>query len=154
MLCCLCGVFTAPCVLQWNLTCRYLAGHGALKNTMDSELRCRIASVYAAIMSRHNLAGHDPLKTHNGFRTSKQNRCSIPGDPDSLHVGSPHRSGKNWLLAFFWSILVLQLRESGSIEKHNGLWPPNQNPLCFSMDRELAFFPPRFWSSSQLFVFF
>ena len=30
----------------------------------------------------------------NGFWTSKQNRMSIPGDPDSLHVGSPHRSGK------------------------------------------------------------
>ena len=29
---------------------------------MDSELRCRIAIVYEAIMSRHNLAGHDPLK--------------------------------------------------------------------------------------------
>ena len=32
--------------------------------------------------------------------------------------------GKHWLLAFFWSILVLQLRESGSIEKHDGLWRP------------------------------
>ena len=60
--CCFCGVFTAPSVLQWILTCRYLAGHGALKNTMDSELRCRIASVYEAIMSRYNLAGHDPLE--------------------------------------------------------------------------------------------
>ena len=85
---------------------------------------------------------------------------------------------KNWLLAFFWSMLVLTWRESGSIEKHNGLWPPSPNRLCFagrrdcvtatcktqwiltrraeslvfSMDRELAFFPPRFWSSSQLFV--
>ena len=67
LLCCLCGVLTAPSVLQWILTCRYLAGHGALKNTMASELRCRIASVYDAIMSRHNLAGHDPLKKHNGF---------------------------------------------------------------------------------------
>ena len=55
-------MFTAPCVLQWILTCRYLSGHGALKNTMDSERRCRIASIYAAIMSRHNLAGHDPLE--------------------------------------------------------------------------------------------
>ena len=62
LLCCLCGVFTAPSVLQWILTCRYLAGHGALKNTMDSERRCRIASIYEAIMSRHNLAGHDSLK--------------------------------------------------------------------------------------------
>ena len=31
---------------------------------------------------------------HNGFRTSKQNRLSIPGDSASLHVGSLHRSGK------------------------------------------------------------
>ena len=44
--------------------------------------------------------------------------------------------GKKWLLAFVWSILVLQLRESGSIEKHNGLWPPNQNPLCFTGRRD------------------
>ena len=64
---CLCGVFTAPSVLQWILTCRYLAGHGALKNTMDSELRCRIVLAYAAIMSRHNLAGHDPLKNTKVF---------------------------------------------------------------------------------------
>ena len=62
LFCCLCGVFTAPSVLQWILTCRYLAGHGTLKNTIDAELRCRIATVYEAIMSRHNLAGHDPLK--------------------------------------------------------------------------------------------
>ena len=101
LLCCLCGVFTAPCVLQWILTCRYLAGHGALKNTMDSELRCRIASVYEAIMSRHNLAGHDPIVKHNGFGTSKQNPFSIPSDPDSLHVGSPHRSGKKVVVGIF-----------------------------------------------------
>ena len=44
--------------------------------------------------------------------------------------------GKNWLLAFFWSILVLQLRESGSIEKRNGLWPPSQNQLCFTGRRD------------------
>ena len=86
--------------------------------------------------------------------------------------------GKNWLLAFFWSMLVLTWRESGSIEKHNGFWPPSQNRMCFtgrrdcatatcktqwirtrrteflvfSMDRELALFPLRCWSSSQLFV--
>ena len=42
--------------------------------------------------------------------------------------------GKNRLLAFFWSTLVLTLPESASIEKHNGFWPPSQNPLCFSMD--------------------
>ena len=38
--------------------------------------------------------------------------------------------------------------------KHNGFWRGGQNPMCFSMDRELALFPHRFWSSSQLFVFF
>jgi len=30
LLCCLCGVFTAAFILQLILTCRYLAGHGAL----------------------------------------------------------------------------------------------------------------------------
>ena len=44
--------------------------------------------------------------------------------------------GKNWLLAFFWSMFVLTLRESGSIEKHNGLWPPSQNQLCFTGRRD------------------
>ena len=44
--------------------------------------------------------------------------------------------GKNWLLAFFWSMLVLTWRESGSIEKHNGLCPPSQNPLCFTGRRD------------------
>ena len=84
LLCCLCGVFTAPSVLQWILTCRYLAGHGALKNTMDSELRCRIASVYEAIMSRHNLAGHDPLKTHKGFWPPRQNPLCFAGRRDAV----------------------------------------------------------------------
>jgi hypothetical protein len=44
--------------------------------------------------------------------------------------------GKNWLLEFFWSMLVLTLRESGSIEKHNGFCPPNQTPLCFTGRRD------------------
>ena len=44
--------------------------------------------------------------------------------------------GKNWLLAFFWSMLVLTWRESGSIEKHNGFCPPSQNPLCFTGRRD------------------
>ena len=44
--------------------------------------------------------------------------------------------GKKWLLAFSWSMLVLTLRESGSIEKYNGLWPPSQNPLCFTGRRD------------------
>ena len=35
---------------------------------------------------------------HNGFWTSKQNRCSRPCDPDSLHVGSRHRSGKKMVV--------------------------------------------------------
>jgi len=85
---------------------------------------------------------------------------------------------EKWLLAFFWSMLVLTLHESRSIEntmdsalrfrihnvlqvavtasrrpaKHNGFWRGGQNPLCFSMDRERAVFPHRFWCSSQLFV--
>ena len=71
--------------------------------------------------------------------------------------GRPIEVGKNWLLAFFWSMLVLTLRESGSIEntmdyglririhcvlqvavtasrrlaKHNGFWRGGQNSLCF-----------------------
>ena len=54
LLCCLCGVFTAPTKLQWILTCRHRTGHGALSFTMDSELRFRIAAVYATTLSRHN----------------------------------------------------------------------------------------------------
>ena len=38
---------------------------------------------------------------HNGFRTSKQNRLSIAGDSASLHVGSPHRSGKKLVAGIF-----------------------------------------------------
>ena len=67
-------MFTAPSVLQWILISRYLAGHGALRNTLDSELRCRIASVYEAIMSRHNLAGHDLLK--NTIVFERRNRIA------------------------------------------------------------------------------
>ena len=132
MLCCLCGVFTAPCVLQWSLTCRYLAGHGALKNTMDSELRCRIASVYEAIMSRHNLAGHDPLKNTMVFERRSRIASAYHVILTPSMSGRLIEVGKKWLLAFFWSILVLQLRDSGSIEKHNGLWPPSQNLSCFT----------------------
>ena len=135
-LCCLCGVFTAPCVLQWILTCRYLAGHGALKNTMDSELRCRIAFVYEAIMSRHNLAGHDPLKNTMVFERRSRIASVYQVILTPCMSGRLIEVGKNWLLACFWSILVLQLRESGSIEKHNGLWPPNQNQLCFTGCRD------------------
>ena len=40
------------------------------------------------------------------------------------------------MLAFVWSISVLQLRESGSNEKHNGLLPPNQNLLCLISRRD------------------
>ena len=136
LLCCLCGVFTAPFVLQWILTCRYLAGHGALKNTMDSELRCRIACVYEAIMSRHNLAGHDPLKNTMVFERRSRIASVYQVILTPCMSGRLIEVGKKWLLAFFWSILVLQLRESGSIEKHNGLWPPSQNQLCFTGRRD------------------
>ena len=136
LLCCLCGVFTAPSVLQWILTCRYLAGHGALKNTMDFELRCRIASVYEAIMSRHNLAGHDPLKNTMVFERRSRIASVYQVILTPCMSGRLIEVGKNWLLAFFWSMLVLTLRESGSIEKHNGLWPPSQNLLCFTGRRE------------------
>ena len=44
--------------------------------------------------------------------------------------------GKNWLLAFCWSMLGLTWRESGPIEKHNGFCPPSQNPLCFTGRRD------------------
>ena len=44
--------------------------------------------------------------------------------------------GKKRLLAISWSMLVLTCRESGSIEKYNGLWPPSQNPLCFTGRRD------------------
>ena len=109
LLCCLCGVFTAPCVLQWILTCRYLAGHGALRNTMDSELRCRIASIYEAIMSRHNLAGHDPLKTQWFLNVEAESlqytrRSSLP----ACRVASWR--WEKWLLACWWPMLVLTLR--------------------------------------------
>ena len=136
LLCCLCGVFTPPCVLQWILTCRYLAGHGALQNTMDSELRCRLASTYAAIMSRHNLAGHDPLKHTMAFERPSRIAAIYQVILTPCMSGRLIEVGKNWLLAFFWSTLVLQLRESGSIAKHNGLWPSGQNPLCFTGRRD------------------
>ena len=51
-------------------------------------------------------------------------------------------------------VLRVAVTASRRLVKHNGFWPDGQNPLCFSMDRELAFFPRRFWSWSQLFVFF
>ena len=141
LLSCLCGVYTAPCQLKLILTCRYLAGHGALKNTMDSELRCRIACVYEAIMSRHNLAGHDPLKNTMVFERRSRIASVYQVILTPCMSGRLIEVGKNWLLAFFWSMLVLTWRESRSIEKHNGFCPPRQNLVCFSMDRELAFFP-------------
>ena len=44
--------------------------------------------------------------------------------------------GKSCDSAPMCSNLLLQLRESGSIEKHNGLWPPSQNPLYFTGCRD------------------
>ena len=131
LLCCLCGVFTAPSVLQWILTCRYLAGHGALKNTMDSELRCRIASVYEAIMSRHNLAGHDLLKNTMVFERRSRIASVYQVILTPCMSGRLIEVGKNWLLAFCSSMLVLTLRESGSMEKTQWILPSESESIVF-----------------------
>ena len=61
---------------------------------------------------------------------------SILGDPDSLHVGLRHRSGKKMLVGILLVDVGFDIAQSGSIEKHNGLCPPNQNPLCFTGRRD------------------
>ena len=73
------------------------------------------------------------------FLTSKQNRLSIPGDPASLHVGSPHRSGKKVVVGIcLVDIRFAIARVRIHWKKHNGLWPPSQNQLCFTGRRDCA----------------
>ena len=98
---------------------------------MDSDLRCRIASVYAAIMSRHNLAGHDPLKNTMVFERRSRIASVYQVILTPCMSGRLIEVGKKWLLAFVWSILVLQLRESISIEKTQGIMDSESESIVF-----------------------
>ena len=132
LLSCLCGVYTAPCQLKLILTCRYLAGHGALKNTMDSELRCRIASVYEAIMSRHNLAGHDPLKNTMVFERRSRIASVYQVILTPCMSGRLIEVGKNGCWHVCGRYWFCNCASQDPLKTHNGSWPPSQNLLCFT----------------------